>query len=330
MFRGQASRFMDCPKVATEIRRRVDQLGLLDEAWESQDASPEVLLRAAGSALKEVPQWAQQGTGERKTRYDRIRRLLLSEHGPYMPLAYHRATMGRVRGNYRHEVEKLLSDAQALYNRAADDIGEPTLESKDLVYYFIDAFPEEVRTRLYTEVGAAVKSGEPYQWLFDRAPISPEQPADLPLVSTVLPGEESEGEGSARVLRKRKVQRTSAQSQPLVLTAEQLEHRLEANNRRLIAALQAAPALRPGGGRPPSRRNQRQRPWDANRQPVGQHGQPPRKGTCPGCGRFCTDRQRCPAQGKACLKCGGRNHFAAVCNSALQGAQQMHEQQGFH
>ena len=41
---------------------------------------------------------------------------------------------------------------------------------------------------------------------------------------------------------------------------------------------------------------------------------------CSGCGGQCEEKEQCPAFGKACHNCGGRDHFASACRSRNQRA----------
>src|SRR5690625_4903332 len=82
-----AEKFMECPHVGDELKRRV----------------------TAG----ELPS------------YDKIRRQCLELYGPPLPIGYFRHRMFSIRGSTREEVLPPLEDALALHNRAARDHQKP-------------------------------------------------------------------------------------------------------------------------------------------------------------------------------------------------------------
>ena len=57
-----------------------------------------------------------------------------------------------------------------MYNRAAKDEGREQWTDEDLLYPFVDAFPEPVSRELRGSIDRALVSGNPYRDLSSRAP----------------------------------------------------------------------------------------------------------------------------------------------------------------
>jgi hypothetical protein len=94
-----------------------------------------------------------------------------------------------VKGTTREEVLEKLEDARALHNRAARMAGKHEWDDGDLLYPFVNAFPEAVATKLRQEMATAIRNGNPLQELVSRAPsvgdVVAEEDKELPLVGQV-------------------------------------------------------------------------------------------------------------------------------------------------
>ena len=148
-----ASKLMECPKIGDELKRRL--AGLEDSTYEG------------------------------------IRRHCLSTYGPVDPVGFFRSQMFSVKGTTREEVMEKLEDARALHNRAARLAKKTEWEDEDLLYPFVNAFPEAIATKLRQEMASAIRNGNPLQELVSRAPsigdVVPEEDKgkELPLVGQV-------------------------------------------------------------------------------------------------------------------------------------------------
>jgi hypothetical protein len=147
-----SGKLMECPKLGEELKRRLSRL---------EDTS-----------------------------YEGIRRHCLEVYGPVEPVGYFRLQMFNVRGNTREEVMEKLEDYRALHNRAARLVGKPEWEDNDLLYPFINAFPEPAATRLKQELASALRSGNALQELISRAPsqVDPVEEEKPPLIAAVDAG----------------------------------------------------------------------------------------------------------------------------------------------
>jgi hypothetical protein len=118
-----ASKLMECPKMGDELKRRL--AGLEDPS------------------------------------YGGIRKYCLGTYGPVDPVGYFRSQIYSVKGTTREEVMEKLEDARALHNRAARLAGKHEWEDEDLLYPFVNAFPEAVATKLRQEMASAIRNGNP-------------------------------------------------------------------------------------------------------------------------------------------------------------------------
>jgi len=179
-----ASKLMECPKIGDELKRRLAGL---------EDSS-----------------------------YDGIRRHCLTTYGPVDPVGYFRSQMFSVKGATREEVMEKLEDARALHNRAARLAKKTEWEDDDLLYPFVNAFPEAIATKLRQEMASAIRNGNPLQELVSRAPsigdAVPEEDKALPLVGQV--------EGQSKNMKKRQ-----APEVDLVAEVRRLERKIERVNR---------------------------------------------------------------------------------------------------
>ena len=245
-----ASKLMECPKVGDELKRRL--AGLPDPSYKG------------------------------------IRMHCLQIYGPVDPVGYFRSQIFSVKGTTREDVMDKLEDARALHNRAARLEGKHEWEDGDLLYPFINAFPEEVATKLKQELASAIRNGSPLQELVSRAPSvgdsAVEENKVLPLVGQV------EGRN-----QKRQVAETG----------------LVAEIRELKKALKSSMA----GNRP-------RPPFVTPKRPptVGQ-----RCGKCGG--GSCTGGTECPARNRECFICKRIGHFRSTCR-APQDAQDGRQQLG--
>lgn len=109
-------------------------------------------------------------TDLKEPNYKDVRKHLLEVYGPACPLGFHRRALYNVRGTSREEVTSKLYDRLTLYNRAARDEGREEWTDKDLLYPFVDAFPEAVAKNLRCTIDQALLSTNPYRDLSSRAP----------------------------------------------------------------------------------------------------------------------------------------------------------------
>jgi hypothetical protein len=107
----------------------------------------------------------------------------LEAHGPLEPLGYYRARLHQVRGTSAPAVRAQLRRLLGLYNRAAADFGVPQsrLTERDLVYPFLLAVPEAVRSRLMEGLKLALQQVDPLEVLYRAAlPLMPTDPPAVP------------------------------------------------------------------------------------------------------------------------------------------------------
>lgn len=256
-----AEKFMECPKVSSEFKN--------------------LLQTTADERNLELD-------------YDNIRKLSFAEHGPLLPLEYHQRLFGQVRGETREDVMEQLKEILLLYNRAAADSGAPLYTHKKLVYYFIDAFPEDVSKRLEQELGAALATGNPLQALQFKAPSRTTlRPIAPPSVNSVATPSNLVASPVCAMDREAPLARPQESVEEIVKkTAEAVAHQ--------IAAITRSPesdGWQSEGNRKRMRQTQ----------------------SCPGCGGDCSTLQDCPAQGRRCLLCSGPDHYARVCGRRRQG-----------
>ena len=235
-----AGKLMECPKIGDELKRRLN--GLQDHTYEG------------------------------------IRKHCLAIYGPVDPVGYFRSQIYSVKGTNREDVMEKLEDARALHNRAARmETGRAEWDDRDLLYPFINAFPEEVATKLRQELAGAIRNGNPLQELVSRAPsqadFAAEEEKVIPLVGQI------EGRSQKRTAE-----------DPLVAEIRELK--------RAFKSSMAANRQRPS--QPP------QPPTAGRRQPAA--GQ-----RCSKCGGSCAGPADCPAQNRECFKCGKLGHFRSAC-----------------
>jgi len=219
--------------------------------------------------------------------YPEIRSTILETHGPLFTVAYWKSQLHAVKGTDRESVRNTLNRLLKLHNRAATDEGRELLTDRDLCICFANAFPPEVAQGLTKFFKPAQADPEPLEFLFRMAPEGKRQTQVHTIAQST---EDSAFVAAADRKRKRARQPRAPTTTPEVddafITAvvDQLEKR---------ARFQHQP----------------------QRQSQGQS----RQNRCSGCGGSCQDRRQCPAQGRACNKCGKPNHFATVCRGADMG-----------
>jgi hypothetical protein len=108
--------------------------------------------------------------------YPTLRRRILDAHGPLEPLGYYRDQLHQVRGASAPAIRTQLRRLLGLYNRALVDFGAPMgrLTERDLVYPFLRAVPEAVRSRLMEGLKLALQQADPLEVLYRAAlPLMP-------------------------------------------------------------------------------------------------------------------------------------------------------------
>lgn len=93
-----------------------------------------------------------------------------------------------VQGSTQEDVSEALEKWFCLYNRAAQDEGNPPMVRQQLMYPFIRAFPPETQEILRRELRSAMRSGDPLLYLGDKAPARPAELHATPLIAAVAPG----------------------------------------------------------------------------------------------------------------------------------------------
>ena len=244
-----ASKLMECPKIGDELKRRL--AGLEDPSYEG------------------------------------VRKHCLETYGPVDPVGFFRSQIYSVKGSTREEVLEKLEDARALHNRAARMVGRHEWEDSDLLYPFVNAFPEAVATKLRQEMASASRNGSPLQELVSKAPsvgdAVAEEDKELPLVGQV--------QGEVQTSKKRK----APQDDPLVAEIREL--------RKALKTSTATNGSRPAAPFPTSRRQ------------------------CSNCGGMCAGSTACPAQGRTCHNCGRMGHLRRVCRAPPGRNQRSNPQQ---
>lgn len=209
--------------------------------------------------------------------YAMWRDYLLKTHGPLDPVGYFRAKFYGVRGTGREEIRKQLESFLTLHNRAAKDHGKAVCSKQDLIYPFMQAFPHDVSQRIQGQLAYAMATEDPFETLFRTAPSAN---VSAPAPSGPPP--------------------TVAAVEPVV---NNKKRPADVSATMLLAAFKDLKKTVLQGA------SQNPKPLD---RPNAQGRRP-----CRGCGGLsCTARESCPAWGKDCNKCGGRNHFASVCMKA--------------
>ena len=234
-----ASKLMECPKIGDELKRRL--AGLEDPTYEG------------------------------------IRRHCLNTYGPVDPVGFFRSEIYSVKGTTREDVLGKLEDARALHNRAARMAGKHEWEDDDLLYPFVNAFPEAIATKLRQEMASAIRNGNPLQELVSRAPsvgdVVAEEDKALPLVGRV-----------GQVQAQEESRRRKAPEADLIAEVRELKKAFKANT--------AA-----------NNRNWSRPPPVVARRP------------CFNCGGTCAGSAACPASSRACHNCGKVGHFQSACRA---------------
>jgi hypothetical protein len=108
--------------------------------------------------------------------YPTHRRRILEAHGPLEPLGYYRDQLHQVRGASAPSIRTQLRRLLGLYNWALVDLGAPLarLMQRDLVYPFLRAVPEAVRSRLMDGLKLALQQAHPLEVIYRAAlPLMP-------------------------------------------------------------------------------------------------------------------------------------------------------------
>ena len=223
--------------------------------------------------------------GEEDASYANIRKRVLKEFGPKLPVGYFRQRITHVKGTTREVVRKELEELLQLYNRACRDAGIAEYTKADLLYPFIGAFPEKVSADLMRDLGLVASLPDPFEQLFFRAPTELTSPGAL---------------------------LAAVEDTPAPIT----QPPVAAPDTATIAAIVAQTV-----DKMDRRRNNYQAPPQRRNDPMVRRQAPPKRQMriCEGCGGTCLRPQECPARGKTCYHCGGMNYMAHVCRKKLAG-----------
>lgn len=105
--------------------------------------------------------------------YTVVRRRALKRFGPPFAVLYFRQQIAHVQGTDRDLIYNELYTLLTLHNRAAKDCDFPLLEEDDLMYAFVNAFPETERHFLQSHLDQIEQTKEdPFQSLYSIAPES--------------------------------------------------------------------------------------------------------------------------------------------------------------
>lgn len=198
-------KLLECPGLRPETKQRIFGVGLVPGDFRDDDhqavpvaqiygASPAPSITpwpASTSALRSSVRGElediRDAKGNELTGYQLIRRFLLLKDGPIYPTGYFMDRIHSVQGNAQEDVSEALEKWFCLYNRAAQDEGHPPLVRQQLMYPFIRAFPLETQEILRRELRSAMRSGDPLQYLGDKAPTRPGEPSQPALIAAMEP-----------------------------------------------------------------------------------------------------------------------------------------------
>lgn len=103
--------------------------------------------------------------------YAALRMNVLREYGPLFPETFFINLMYKIRGNTREPIKEELQKLKVLHNRVMRDLHRHhTLTDADLIYPFINAFPEDSQQALLTTLIGASRDQNPLEFLFMHAP----------------------------------------------------------------------------------------------------------------------------------------------------------------
>ena len=138
------SRFVECPAVPSNLKSRVR--AAMVEDLTAAPAQPGVV-------------------GD----YATLRRSILEESGPTMPVPLYKRRMASVRCATAQEAKDRLTSLLELHNRAAEDAEMAKLQPAELCYNFIDALPAPLKRHLEANFAIAATQDQPLEHLYKMA-----------------------------------------------------------------------------------------------------------------------------------------------------------------